>query len=251
LSSFSDIEIKELYDNKAVLMLFGALMNNPTTLLKHDRYRLEVSDFVARHHKIIFSAINNLVNSGVDKLDSISIDSYLNKYPEQYKIFSDNRGLEALEFARNTAKGDNFVYYYNRVKKFSLLRAYLKSGIDIRFIYDPDEINTGKKEKMQTNLDSLTINEIIELVDMKIVDIRQSFELSADSYGQRAGQDIKELIDDLLEAPAIGLPLNGKFINSIVRGARLKKLYMRSAPTGVGKTRFSAGDSINLAVATI
>ena len=248
MSSFKDINIEELYDNKAVLMLFGALLNNPTTLLKHDRFKLEVSDFVARHHRIVFSAINNLVNSGVDRLDSIAIDSYLNKYPEQYEIFRSNRGLEALEFAKNSAGGDNFVYYYNRVKKFSLLRAYLKSGVDIRFIYDPDELNSDKKEKMQNGLDKMSINEIISLVDMKIVEVRQSFEMSADSYGQRAGQNIVGLIDDLLEKPAIGLPLNGNYINGIVRGARLKKLYMRSAPTGVGKTRFSAGDAINLAV---
>lgn len=235
MSSFKDINIEELYDNKAVLMLFGALLNNPTTLLKHDRFKLEVSDFVARHHRIVFSAINNLVNSGVDRLDSIAIDSYLNKYPEQYEIFRSNRGLEALEFAKNSADGDNFVYYYNRVKKFSLLRAYLKSGVDIRFIYDPDELNSDKKEKMQNGLDKMSINEIINLVDMKIVEVRQSFEMSADSYGQRAGQNIVGLIDDLLEKPAIGLPLNGSYINGIVRGARLKKLYMRSAPTGVGK----------------
>jgi len=245
--SFTDIDIKDLYDNKAVLMLFGALLNHPSTLLRHDRFNLDVNDFIPRHHKIIFSAINNLVHSGVDQVDSIAIDSYLNKYPEQYEVFMNKKGLEGLEFAKEAAKGDNFTYYYNRVKKFSLLRSFLKAGIDIRFIYDPDEMNSTKKEKMQKELDEMSINEIIDLVNMKMTNVRQKFEVSADSYGQKAGHNIKNLVEELDEAPAIGMPLNGKFINSIVRGARLKKLYMRSAPTGVGKTRMSAGDAINMA----
>lgn len=231
----NNINFEDLYDNKSVLMLFGALLNYPSTLLKHDKYNLIVADFLPRHHKIIFSAINNLVNSGVNDLDSIAIDSHLAKYPEQYELFVANKGLKGLAYAKKQAEGDNFEYYYNRVKKFSLLRSFVKAGIDITFIYDPDEMDSTKKEKMQEHLDSISLNELINLVELKLMEIKQEYEVSSDSHGQRAGENAQQLVKDLMEKPAIGMPLNGTLINSIVRGARLKKLYMRSAPTGVGR----------------
>jgi len=43
------------------------------------------------------------------------------------------------------------------------------------------------------------------------------------------------------------VPLYGPLINTITRGARLKKFYLRSAPTGAGKTRMMVADSINFA----
>lgn len=39
------------------------------------------------------------------------------------------------------------------------------------------------------------------------------------------------------------MPLYGNYINTITRGARLGKFYLRSAPTGVGKTRSMIADA--------
>ncbi|TPG68609.1 hypothetical protein EEL31_08805 [Brevibacillus laterosporus] len=46
---------------------------------------------------------------------------------------------------------------------------------------------------------------------------------------------MKELKQSLKTSPVMGAPLCSGILNTIARGARLKKLYMRSAPTGVGK----------------
>ena len=63
----------------------------------------------------------------------------------------------------------------------------------------------------------------------------------------QAGEGILELINRLQEIPEDGYPLYGQYINTVTRGARLKKLYLRSAATGVGKTRAMIADACNIA----
>ena len=65
---------------------------------------------------------------------------------------------------------------------------------------------------------------------------------NADTVFQQAGEGVESLIAKLMEFPEVGYPLYGKLVNTITRGARLGKLYLRSASTGVGKTRAMIAD---------
>ena len=49
-----------------------------------------------------------------------------------------------------------------------------------------------------------------------------------------------------MKYPELGYPLYGDLSNSITRGARLGKLYLRSAATGVGKTRAMIADACTI-----
>ena len=46
-------------------------------------------------------------------------------------------------------KPTSFDYYYNRIKKMTLLRAYDNYGIDVTDIYDPDNIIDLKKSNFK------------------------------------------------------------------------------------------------------
>ena len=125
----------------------------------------------------------------------------------------------------------------------SLLRAYDNYGIDVSDIYDPDNILDVKKKQLQEDiLDNSTLEEIAQKVDMKIDKIR--LEYVDDAFGQasQAGEGIMALIDKFKESPEVGVPMYGSLINTVTRGARLKKFYLRSAATGVGKTRSMIAD---------
>ena len=125
----------------------------------------------------------------------------------------------------------------------SLLRAYDNYGIDVSDIYDPDNILDVKKKQLQEDiLDNSTLEEIAQKVDMKIDKIR--LEYVDDAFGQasQAGEGIIALIDKFKESPEVGVPMYGPLINTVTRGARLKKFYLRSAATGVGKTRSMIAD---------
>jgi hypothetical protein len=140
--------------------------------------------------------------------------------------------LNPLEKGSEIPVGDET---YNRLKKLTLLRTYNNYGIDISYLYDPSTLDIKKKEQQEDWLDTNDITTIADSIDSKIKEIRSRYLNSASVGGFQAGENIFELIAKLKDTPEVGIPLYGNFLNTIVRGARLKKLYLRSAPTGVGK----------------
>ena len=137
-----------------------------------------------------------------------------------------------------------FDYYYNRMKKMSLFRAYHDlAGMDLTWLYDPDNIFDAKKKQEQEEwFDNSSLLDIANIIDDKIIEIKARNIDNSLSCGIQVGEGIDELIDSLKESPEIGYPLFGKYVNTVVRGARLKKFYLRSAATGVGKSRAMAAD---------
>jgi replicative DNA helicase len=124
------------------------------------------------------------------------------------------------------------------------LRAYDNFGLDVRFIYDPDNIIDVKKKQLQEEqLDNAKLEDLALMVDNKIEEIKEKF--VDDVYGEayQAGQGAIELIERLKERPEVGVPLYGPLINTVTRGARLKKFYLRSAATGIGKSRTMVADA--------
>lgn len=240
-------EKMSLVDKRSIFNILGCLMHNPA-ILNESKYNIEKDDFPEQFHRICFAAINNLYDQEIEVIDYVMIDNFLSNYDVQYKIFNDNEGLEYLVQAKEKSNLKNFEYHYSRLKKFSFLRLLKENGINIDDIYDEDLLNPKEREAMQDRFDKMTVQDIANEIDRKLLEIKEGFLIEYGSHGQQAGKGMKRLKEVLKETPAVGAPLVGKMLTTIVRGARLKKLYMRSAPTGVGKTRFSLGDAANLAV---
>lgn len=236
-----------MQDKMSVIQVIGSLMQKPDLLLD-DKYILTTNDFPERFHQIVFSAISNLINSGVSVIGVVEVDSYISKYEKQYKIFNDNNGMKYLEDAIELSNVKNFDYHYNTIKKFSLLKQLKDSGFDVSEIYDDNIIDSKTQEEMQLNFDKMDMNDIINHFDKKLIDIKAIYYEEEGQIGQQAGKNMQELKEELKETPEMGVPLNSNILNTIVRGARLKKIYMRSMPSGGGKTRLAVGDACKIAV---
>ena len=68
---------------------------------------------------------------------------------------------------------------------------------------------------------------------------------------EQAGEGVFDLIERFKQYPEVGVPLYGPLINTVTRGARLKKFYLRSAATGIGKTRSMIADACYIACSHI
>ena len=159
-------------------------------------------------------------------------------------MFKTQKGEEWLQKASENSTPAAFDYYYNRLKKFTLLRAYDNIGLDIRDIYDPDDILDTKKHQMQEDLlDNASLEDIALKIDAKIDEIKMRYVNNMTEEASQAGEGIFELIERFKEYPEVGVPLYGPLVNTVTRGARLKKFYLRSAATGVGKTRSMIADA--------
>lgn len=231
-------------DTSAIMQVIGCVFNQPQLLDYTDRYIINEEDFPDQFHKVVFGCIYKLYNLGSQKITLNSITDYLASRPKNEAIFTKQKGAEWLTQVSENADSATFDYYYNRLKKFTLLRAYDSFGVNVSDIYDPDNIlDVKKKQEQEDWLDNVSLEQIADRVDGKIDEIRMKY--VDDSYGEayQAGDGIDELIDNLMEHPEVGVPLYGPLINTVTRGARLKKFYLRSAPTGVGKSRTMVADA--------
>ena len=231
-------------DTTAIMQVIGCVFNNPQLLEFTDKYTVVDEDFSDVFHKTVFGGIFKLHDLGANSISLETISDFLADRPKSKAVYETNKGEEWLLKVADAAMPSTFDYYYQRLKKFSLLRAYDNCGIDVSDIYDPDNILDVKKKQLQEDiLDNSTLQQIANKVDEKIEAIRLQY--VDDEFGEasQAGEGIFALIDKFKESPEVGVPLYGNLINTVTRGARLKKFYLRSAPTGVGKTRSMIADA--------
>ena len=235
-------------DTPSIVQVIGCVFKTPQLLDYSDKYTLTEEDFPDQFHKIVFGTIFKLHELGSEKIGINNILDYLSSRPKSEAIFIKQKGEEWLLKAAENAEISAFDYYYNRVKKMTLLRAFDSYSIDVTDIYDPDNIIDIKKKQLQEDqLDNSSLEEIVQKVQNKIDQIMATY--VDDEWGEaiQAGDGIESLIIDLEQSPEVGVPLYGPLINTVTRGARLKKFYLRSAPTGVGKSRTMIADACYIA----
>ena len=232
-------------DISSITNVIGCVFNNPKLLDASDKYFFSEEDFVDKFHKVVFGTIFNLHQLGVKEITLNAISDYLEDRPKNKAVYDLNKGNEYITKCSENSKLTTFDYYYQRLKKMTLLRTYNEfAGMDLSWIYDPDNIFDAKKKQEQEEwLDSHSLTEIADLIDDKILEIKARCIDNSISAGSQIGEGFMELMEGLKETPEIGYPLYGRYTNTVLRGARLKKLYLRSAPTGVGKSRGMVADS--------
>lgn len=235
-------------DTTAIMQIIGSVFNNPQILEYTDKYNIVDEDFADEFHKIAFGAIYKIYELGADKITLENISDFLSSRPKSAAVFKQQKGEEWLLKVSENCLPEAFDYYYGRLKKFTLLRAYDAYGVDVSDIYDADNILDVKKKQIQEDLlDNSTLEQIADKIDNKIEMIRLKYVDDIGEEAIQAGDGIIELIDNLKEHPEVGVPLFGPLVNTVTRGARLKKFYLRSAPTGVGKSRTMIADACYIA----
>ena len=230
-------------DKNAIMNVIGCIFKD-SSILEHNEYYFSEEDFVEKITKIIYGALNNLYIDGIRKFDLIILDEYLSKIPSIYNIFQ-TKGIEYIKHCINISSLDNFNYYFERMKKFTLMRTMENYGINMKWFYNPTVsiLNIKEIEEQENRLNNTSLSEILNLIDKHIENIKLKCTIDDDKIGILASEGLKELIENLKEKPEIGIPMYGKYINTITKGARLSKLYLRSAATGVGKSRTLIADA--------
>ena len=236
-------------DISSIIQVIGCVYQNPS-LIDNESYSFSLDDFVQDFHKVIFESIYNLHQLGASEINISTIEDYLDQRPKKLAIYKANKGDEYLQKVKEASQIAAFNFYYHRMKKMTLLRMYNeKVGMDLSWLYDLNNIFDQKKKQAQEDwLDNHTEEDIADLINDKIEDVKIKY------AGAGAGEDIiqagegaEELWQELQTTPDIGYPLYGNLINTVTRGARLGKFYLRSAATNVGKSRAMVADACNIA----
>ena len=239
-------KLEELYDTNTSMNVLAYLMHHPL-ILQDDKYAFSKSDFDQETlHEILFTAIYNLAQGGVVNIRPIDIDTQINqsgsRAADYYKRNSGLNWLQGLYQAGDGMDKAQFDLCYNRIKKLSVLRDLERVGIDTRKFYDTtaDILNRDKEDE---KLNNTTVDQIINNIRTKIVEVENKNIGKNNGMAQDASKNMRQLVKELKEIPELGLPLDGERINWATRGAREGKMYLYSAPSGGGKTRYMVGNA--------
>lgn len=228
------------YVNKqAIREVLGSLLQEPSLIRE---YKIVQNDFPETFHKLIFAAINNLYKNGAEEIDAVAIDEYLSHYETQYQVFIKNEGVSFLEKIQEMALQSNFKYYYDQLKKFSLLRSYVEYGISVEEFFDPDEINPEVIEKQRKQLDEYTIQDIINHYKKKHSRVIAPFLNTEGQDSKKAGVGGHEQKEKWKQDTAWGIGYACAYLTTALHGIRKRRFNIKSAGTGVGKTRTSIAD---------
>ena len=227
-----------------LVQVIGCIFKNPKLLERDDKYKFNEQDFYDEFHQLVFGCMYNLWQLGAKEITLPAIEDYLTQRPKALATYKANKGPEFILKAAEMANVNTFDYYYNRMKKMSLLRAYEEMGMDLTWLYNPDEVMDMKRKQVQEDwLDNATLADIYNKINDKIDSIKLQYVENVTDGGCQIGEGIDELIDSFAETPAVGYPLYDIYTSTTARGARLGKFYLRSAATNVGKTRAMVGDA--------
>ena len=223
-------------------------MHQPSYLNEVDKYTIEVTDFPNTLDKLIYTAINNLYNGGdgAKEIKSIDVIQYLERNDYAKSLMDKENGIDFIQDCENNGDAANFTYYYNRLKKLNFLKDIQKSGRSIDQFYCED-ITNPDYNSINEKFEAMTVVDILNSLKLEINGYESKFILNGTIKEKKANDNIEGLIKNLQKKPEVGLKLQGDILNTVSRGARKGKLYIRSAASGVGKTRRMIGDACNIA----
>lgn len=220
-----------LYNMNMSALLLGCLMKNPN-LLTQPQYPLDKEDFTpVEFHRVLFVCINNLYANGIGEISEIEIENFVKGHPIQHEVLEDNNYFEFVETVKELANVDNYEYYYQTVRKFSLLRELKANGIDIKEFYD----ELGDEDKENGKLERFTIEQILNSVEHKANTLRTKYDSKYVREEMTVGEDIEELLTAFDEKPSYGAFLYSPYQTELAHGFNRGHLIMRSMPSGVGK----------------
>lgn len=232
-------------DTKAIIQVIGSIYQNPG-LLDESQYKFNEEDFPQEFHRIIFGSIYNLHALGAKTITQNTIEDYLEQRDKQFAVYKTYNGAEWLQKCTESISIATFDYYYKRMKKFTLLRMYNNIGVNVETIYDPNNVLDVKKKQQQEDwLDNHSLEEIADIVNDKIENIKLRYADNATDDIRQADDGADDLFNDLRTTPNVGYPMCGRYINKIFRGARFGCVFLRSAPTNFGKSRLMVADACN------
>ena len=235
-----------MIDKRDTQQILGCLMKKPQLLSEIDKYSFILTDFSTRFERSIFMAIEGLYRNGAAKIQPIDIENFLESDQVSAKVFKDKNGIEYLQDIIELSEVDNFDFYYNRFKKFNLLKDLKKQGFDVSEFYCEDLTNP-KAEEINQAFNFLFPKDITDAVRKKLLGIESKYETTDEIEVEAAAKGMDKLIGELGAAYEIGMPVQGNIYNQVIDGAKKGTLTIRSAASGVGKTSNAIADACFLA----
>ena len=223
-------------DTDLYCQILGSIMKDPSVLGSLPM-PIAIDDFSTENQiaRVVFFSLSNLIDSGVVSVNAVTIEAYLQGYPSFLQTYNRNNGRQFVLMCLDKGQPENFMAFYSRLKKISLLRDLREHGYDIS-PYDFESASPGSRQEFECiqRYEEATEDDILAYVEKSFASIRSKHTHGTGGY-INAADGLEELLEELTRSPEIGPELNGAYYNSIVGGALRGRMYLRSGGTNVGK----------------
>lgn len=223
-----------MIDKNTELQIIGSLMKHPQYLSEIDKYTITPTDFSSTFTRYLFVAIDNLYRGGASHITPVDVSSYLESTPSGQLVFSQNNGIEYLQDAEFMSEPGNFLYYYNELKKFNLVRDLKRMGLDTSNIYC-ENLTQPKAFDINQRFKNLSVDDILKEVKKNLLDVEKFYIQNETVQTWELENEIDNVIEAFGSEEGIGLSINGEIFSSIINGAELGALTIRSLASGCGK----------------
>lgn len=240
-------EAKKYYSSRSALQVLGSLMLNPKWIESVEK-PIDVEDFVGTNHKDLFRVVYNLNLQGVNQVGLAEVENYLHETsPVVYnRLFEKSNGQEWITKALEDANPENYDEYYNRVRKYALLRSYINEGINVSNILDLDDLELTGDEKQKQYFESLSIEDIIEVFDKQNIRSKERFIVRGENDSRKSGEEAQAILQAIMNTPPIGYGYESNYMNTITLGVQGNRLQIETRDSGTGKTRSAINRLVKL-----
>lgn len=235
--------------------LITAVCYNLSVIGNRDKYNFIPDEFSPGVQRWVMQECLRSFYSGGTKFDFSCLESKIAD-----KLKTGQLEAKAIDIARfflsqePEDKSKNIDMYYKDFKKYSAVIQLSKQGFDLHEIapslYLEDD---AKKEALKGGqgfgadledpIDKMQLNDIFNLLKRNLGEVESKYVSESSIETTQANTGVRALLAKLKATPEVGQNLQGEIFNTVVRGARPGKYYLRSAGTGVGKTRSMVGDA--------
>ena len=149
-------------------------------------------------------AVERLAKDGNQFIDIDMINHCLEQlYPSSYRIYQRGQGDNFVGLSVTKCHPENFEANYNEVKKYSMLRNFMDNGIEIRDIYDPNDLDDEDGIKKTNAFRDMTCEELYDKVRSRFDEIEVScaspFEFNSIDNVPHANDPVEWIIEDIIK----------------------------------------------------
>ena len=188
------------------------------------KYDLNKDDFSGAL-MVNFIILRDLYDQKYNEVTYEAIKVILEAYPTIKKAFNEQNGYQLLNNLIEMSNIKNFEADYNSIKKCSLIRELIASGIDVRYYFDPAEVDPEEEYKIMKRFDDSSIEDIIYHYKNTLREVQNKFEGFANIISKPI--NIADLINTKIERNFL---VEGMFyqntINNIVGSSKAGKSFM-------------------------
>lgn len=224
--------------------MIGYISNDLSILSKKEKYVFNQNEFegyLATLYKLCcFMQGNGATAATIDNIRTyFDSETIVNHFTDAHAQLLDACKAEVLDLK------EDFDSNYEQFKKVSILRTLSRSGFSINEFITQSEL--GGYPRLNSISDQISPKEILDKYRDKLNNIEQHNLILSDIQNYSGDFNIDDLLDSINEQEDLGLEIQGSYTNYLLGGARLGTLTVRSAGSGIGKTRIAVGDACYLA----